>query len=165
MWSFQNRRGARAAHVAIAVMLLLWVTAGWVGAPKISAAEAARVIYAPPVPGPIVDNWRPPEHPYGAGNVGIDFFANPGDPVRAPANGVVTFAGPVGRSLFVVILHADGLRTTCGFLQEVLVPKGAHVTRGALIGIAAGPVHFGVRRGSTYIDPRTLFGKKVWLVE
>jgi murein DD-endopeptidase MepM/ murein hydrolase activator NlpD len=141
-----------------------FVGAGWPASPA-RAVVAQRVVYRPPVPGPIIDNWRPPEHPYGAGNLGIDFYARAGDPVFAAANGVVTFAGRVGRSLFVVILHADGLRTTLGFVQSILVPRGAQVTRGAVVAIAGGPVHFGVRQGSTYLDPRILFSVKVWLVE
>lgn len=162
----QLRRERRPPGVKAGVFLALAVVlvAASVGASALRAAESTTVTYQPPVPGPIVDNWRPPEHPYGAGNLGIDLFARVGDPVLAAANGVVTFSGRVGLSFFVVIAHADGLRTTVGFVGQVLLKAGARVTRGAVIAVAAGPVHFGVRRGATYLDPRTLFSTKVWLV-
>jgi murein DD-endopeptidase MepM/ murein hydrolase activator NlpD len=147
--------------------LVLLVSVG-AGRPAVAAdptpRPTVRVRYQPPVRGPIIDTWRPPATPYGAGNVGIDFDASPGDPVFAAANGVVTFAGRVGTSVFVVIAHDDGVRTTIGFVRSALVPAGALVTRGALMAVAAGPVHFGARRGATYFDPRTLFATQVWLV-
>jgi len=162
----QLRRERRSPPVMARALLALAVVLGIasVGANPLRAAESTTVAYQPPVPGPIVDDWRPPEHPYGAGNLGIDLYARAGDPVVAAANGVVTFSGRVGSSFFVVIAHADGLRTTVGFVGQVLLKAGARVTRGAVIAVAAGPVHFGVRRGATYLDPRTLFSRKVWLV-
>ncbi len=130
-----------------------------------AVAQNVRVIYQPPVAGPIVDDWRPPDNPYGAGNRGVDFFAVPGQPVFAAADGVVTFAGQVGGSLFVVMAHADGLRTTIGFVGSITVRVGAVLNRGAKVAVAKGPVHFGVRSGNVYLDPRTLFARRVWLVE
>jgi murein DD-endopeptidase MepM/ murein hydrolase activator NlpD len=148
------------AAVGIFVALLIWVLA----TPTPAAAQNGRVVYQPPVAGPIVDDWRPPDNPYGAGNRGIDFFAVPGQPVFAAADGVVTFAGQVGGSLFVVMTHADGLRTTIGFVGSVTVRVGAVRSRGAKVAIAKGPVHFGVRSGNVYLDPRALFARRVWLV-
>ena len=52
----------------------------------------------------------------------------PGDRLRAPrparpcglsAGGVVTFAGSVAGDLFVIVAHADGLRTTYAYLASV----------------------------------------------
>ena len=91
-------------------------------------------------------------------------FALPGEAVFAAADGTVTFAGQVGGSLFVVMLHADGLRTTIGFVGAVTVRVGAVLHRGTKVAVAKGPIHFGVRKGYTYLDPRTLFARRVWLV-
>ncbi len=129
-----------------------------------AVADSGRVVYQLPVSGRIVDDWRPPENPYGAGNRGIDLLAVPGETVFAAADGTVTFAGQVGGSLFVVMIHADGLRTTIGFVGSVLVRVGAVLPRGAKVAVAKGPIHFGVRKGDTYLDPRTLFTRRVWLV-
>jgi murein DD-endopeptidase MepM/ murein hydrolase activator NlpD len=161
----ENRRvravPARWAAVFVLVVVLTWVVAE---APPVEA-QNGRVVYQPPVAGPIIDDWRPPENPFGAGNRGVDFFAVPGQPVFAAADGVVTFAGQVGGSLFLVMSHADGLRTTIGFVGSITVRVGAVLNRGAKVAIAKGPVHFGVRNGNAYLDPRTLFARRVWLVE
>ena len=86
---------------------------------------AASVTYTPPVDAPIVDHFRPPACTWCPGNRGIDYATAPGTPVAASAAGVVTFAGQVGGQLFVVIAHADGLRTTYAYLADVMVPRGS----------------------------------------
>src|SRR3954468_14948134 len=84
-------------------------------------AAAADPTYIPPVDGPIVDPFRPPSTPYGPGNRGVDFAPEPGSAVRAAADGRVVFAGQVGGSLHVVVLHPDGLRTSYSFLRSIAV--------------------------------------------
>lgn len=121
-----------------------------------SATAAGGVRYLPPVPGSVVDPWRPPSTPYGAGNRGIDLDAEPGEAVRASADGEVVFAGSIAGSVDVVVLHADGLRTTYAFLATATVLRGQHVRQGDVVGTAAGPVHFGVRAGDEYLDPTAL---------
>jgi len=54
--------------------------------------------------------------------------------VRAAADGEVTFAGQVGGSHHVVVLHADGLRTSYSFLDTVAVHRGDHVVQGDVVG-------------------------------
>jgi murein DD-endopeptidase MepM/ murein hydrolase activator NlpD len=115
----------------------------------------------PPVPGGIVDNWRPPSSPYGPGNQGVDLRAVAGEPVLAVGNGVVTFAGQVGGRLFVVIDPGAGVRITLGFLASVTVSTGQKVRNRDVVAYAKGPVHVGARMGATYIDPRPLFAKKM----
>ena len=90
------------------------VAAAVVGAllPALPGAADAAVSYRPPVPGPVVDPYRPPSTPFGPGNRGLDYATTPGEAVAAPADGEVTFAGPVAGALHVVVLHADGIRTT-----------------------------------------------------
>lgn len=119
----------------------------------VPAAGAAETGYVPPVSGPIVDGFRPPSSQYGPGNRGIDLAAEPGELVRAAADGTVTFAGRIGSSTHVVVLHPDGLRTSYSFLAGTELRRGAHVEQGDVVGRAAGPVHFGVRAGDEYLDP------------
>jgi hypothetical protein len=118
-----------------------------------AAAEGA---YAPPVEGPIVDRFRPPEDRYGPGNRGVDFRTAPGAAVRASGDGEVVFAGQVGGSRHVVVLHADGLRTSYSYLATVDVRRGDRVRRGEPVGSAGYELHFGVRAGDRYLDPEPL---------
>jgi hypothetical protein len=123
------------------------------GAPP-AAAEGS---YSAPVDEPVIDRFRPPATPYGPGNRGIDYSTAPGEEVRAAAGGEVVFAGRVGLSQHVVVLHPDGLRTSYSFLAEVDVRRGDHVERGDVVGRAGHELHFGVRAGDDrYLDPEAL---------
>lgn len=112
----------------------------------------------PPVPGPVVERFRPPACRWCPGNRGIDYAPPPGTPVLASGAGVVTVAGQVGGTLVVVVAHPDGLRTTYHGLTSVAVARGARVRQGAVVGTASGHLHFGVRRGDVYLDPEGLVG-------
>ena len=114
-----------------------------VGLPAPARAEAGGA-YRPPVDGPVTDPFRPPVG-FGPGNRGIDFATEPGTPVTAAAAGEITFAGLVGRSRHVVVLHPDGLRTSYSFLATVDVRRGDRVEQGQTLGTAGGSVHFGAR--------------------
>jgi hypothetical protein len=142
----------RLAILAAAVVLLA-------GAAPAHAepVPASRVDYEPPVDAPIVDPFRPPADPYSAGNRGVDYSTQPGTSVRSAAPGEVVFAGPVGGSLHVVVLHADGIRTSYSFLRSTSVHRGDVVEQGQEVGTAAERLHFGARAGDAYIDPTLLF--------
>ena len=122
-----------------------------------AAAEAG---YSAPVDGEVVDGWRPPTTPFGAGNRGVDLAADPGEQVRASADGEVVFAGRIGLDHHVVVLHPDGIRTSYSFLASVAVARGDPVVRGDVVGEAGdgGSVHFGARAGDRYVDPALLLG-------
>ena len=144
--------------VAASASATATATAVGVAAPPATQAVVAvpRVAYRPPVVGTVVDPYRPPTTPYGPGNRGIDLASPPGSVVVAPADGVVTFAGQVGGRLFVVVLHADGVRTTMAQLATVTVTQGQRVSAGQQVGTSAGRIHFGARVGTQYIDPSLL---------
>lgn len=153
----------RATATAVAVVgCVLAAILSITTAPAAHATQAdgdhAPPTYSPPVPGTVVDDWRPPQQKWGAGNRGVDFDAPAGEAVVAAADGEVVFAGSVGASLHVVVLHADGLRTSYSFLADVSVRRGDRVVAGQQVGVAGGPVHFGVRAGDDYLDPLTLLG-------
>lgn len=122
------------------------------------AGPVAGVRYEPPVEAPVVDPFRPPANPYGPGNRGIEYATVVGTEVGAAADGVVTFAGFVAGSLFVTVLHADGVRTTASYLASIRVVAGLRVNRGEVIGIAAARLHISARVGGEYIDPASLWG-------
>ena len=152
------------------VLLVVWLLSG---------PAAAAAPWAPsPAPGPPVALWgwpldggpavsRPfeqPPTPYAAGHRGVDLVGAPGRPVLAAGAGVVVFAGMVAGRPVVSVDHADGLRTTYEPVQPV-VAAGQPVARGSPLGLLVGghtgcPVeaclHWGLRRGETYLDPLVL---------
>jgi murein DD-endopeptidase MepM/ murein hydrolase activator NlpD len=128
------------------------------------AAPAAQPVhYERPVPGAVV---RPFDDvgQYEAGHRGVDLATVPDEPVRTAAAGEVTFAGQVAGRGVVVVLHADGLRTTYEPV-EPLVRVDQRLSAGAVLGRVTGAhegcspgrcLHWGVRRGELYLDPMTL---------
>src|SRR5215217_4329346 len=109
-------------------------------------------------------------HPYASGqHRGVDVAGADGATVRAPASGVVTFAGTVpscGRT--VTIETPDGWSVTLVHLGSIAVTKGATVAEGDGVGtigasgeseVSAPHVHLGVRataEAQGYVDPVAL---------
>lgn len=147
-------------RVAAAVAVVL-VAATVVAAPDPTGAAPPPVLHAPPVDAPIADPFRPPTTSYGPGNRGLRYDLAPGTPVRATADGLVVFAGTVGPTRHVTVLHQDGLRTSYSFLSEVGVGRGDRVARGDVLGAAGTGFHLGARDGEHYLDPEALFGERV----
>ncbi len=129
--------------------------------PSTSGLQAG--VYQLPVGEPvrIVRRFDAPPGPYAAGHRGVDLATVANEAVRTAGNGVVTFAGVVAGRGVVVVRHPDGLRTE----YEPLAPTvraGDSVIAGERIGVVSGQhdscpldgcLHWGARRGSTYIDP------------
>jgi biotin carboxyl carrier protein len=124
---------------------LLWP----LGEPGQSPPQVARRFEAPP-------------QPWAAGHRGVDLRGDPGQPVRAPADGIVTHAGPIaGRG--VVVVRFGGLRTT---LEPVTaaVRVGDRVRAGEVVGhlqagghcLPAACLHWGLLRGESYLDPLSM---------
>lgn len=145
-------------HRFVGCMLLALVMVLGVGRP----AAAAPAPGVPPVAGPVVRGFSPPEVPWGSGHRGIDIAAEPGAVVVAPVAGVVTFAGIIAGRPVLVITHG-ATRTT---LEPVSasVPTGAAVSAGQMVGLlspghrcdAPACLHWGLRRGEQYLDPLSL---------
>lgn len=102
----------------------------------------------------------PPE-PWLSGHRGVDLVAPAnGVEVRAPADGKVSFAGWVVDRPVLTIVHEGGLRSSFESLTSGLSP-GDGVSKGETIGHISDPphcgasacVHWGVRRGESYINP------------
>jgi murein DD-endopeptidase MepM/ murein hydrolase activator NlpD len=129
-------------------------------APTARAADGV-----PPVDGPVARGFDPPDERWQAGHRGVDLRADVGAVVVAAVGGTISFAGRVAGKPVVVVDHGDGLRTT---YEPVLarVAVGTRVGAGSTIGVlAAGHdcpggscLHWGLKRGDTYLDPLSLLG-------
>jgi murein DD-endopeptidase MepM/ murein hydrolase activator NlpD len=137
------------------------------GAPAAGAAPPPEH-WSPPVEGPVVRGYEPPRRPFGPRHLGLDFAVPPGTPVRAAGDGVVVFAGRVGRrALAVAVEHPGARRTTYAYLRRVTVVSGTPVRRGAELGESggtgpghgAGVVHLGYRVAGVPQDPAPLFAR------
>lgn len=92
---------------------------------------------------------------------GIDFAADHGSDVVAPADGVVVFVGHRGEyGKTVVIDHGYGMQTHFGHLSSYSVDKGQQVKRGQVIGAVGKTgrttgvhLHYEVRLGGIPQDP------------
>ncbi|GAB3521886.1 M23 family metallopeptidase [Arthrobacter monumenti] len=103
----------------------------------------------------------PPE-PWLSGHRGVDLEALAGNAkIRAPADGTVSFVGWVVDRPVLTIVHAGGLRSSFESVRSDL-SKGESVSQGDVIGKLTEPprcgaeaecVHWGVRRGETYVNP------------
>ena len=98
---------------------------------------------------------------------GVDIAAEPGTPVRAPADGVVIFSGyREGYGKVIVIDHGYGIRTLFGHNSSVFVGQGSRVKRGETIsqvgntGRSTGPhLHYEIRKNGVPVNPATFFSK------
>jgi murein DD-endopeptidase MepM/ murein hydrolase activator NlpD len=178
-------RGRAGASAALAVVLVgagpvaahAVVEAGAAGpsvvsepAPAVPFSAATGGIpygtYRWPVHGAVIRPFEPPANQFSAGHRGIDIAAPFGTPIRAPADGIVSFAGAVAGSLFISIDHAAGIRTSYSWVSDISVTKGQVVRAGEVIGKTGQGhpgsdrthLHFSVRLDGTYIDPMLLLG-------
>ncbi len=132
-----------------------------------------------PVGGPagaqptVVRGWEPPPAPWAAGHRGVDLAAPAGAVVRAAAPGRVAYAGTVaGRGVLTLEVSRSGrppLRTTYEPVRST-VQKGQRVTSGQPVAVLqhGGPfhcrepcLHWGLRRGKTYLDPLSLLPRNM----
>ncbi len=92
---------------------------------------------------------------------GIDIATQIGNPIAAPSNGIVSFAGTEnGYGTTVIIDHGYGITTLYGHMSELEVKTGDIVKRGQLIGkvgdtgFSTGPhLHYEVRINGIPINP------------
>jgi murein DD-endopeptidase MepM/ murein hydrolase activator NlpD len=110
----------------------------------------------------IVRPFDLPAEPWLAGHRGVDLRSGAGPEVIAPGAGTVTFNGWIVDRHVLVIRHGELASTLEPVLSDL--ETGTQVTSGQPIGqIAADDashcadcLHWGVRRGETYLDPTLL---------
>jgi len=132
-----------------------------------SLSDWVRMAEAPnlwPVEGPITGTFGEREDPFngeGAFHRGIDISTAFGTPVRAPADGIVTFAGEEsGYGRLIQIEHSQSILTRYGHLSGFAVTEGQRVSRGQIIGYvgmsgrSTGPhLHYEVWVHNTPVNP------------
>jgi murein DD-endopeptidase MepM/ murein hydrolase activator NlpD len=95
-------------------------------------------------------------------HTGLDMRGEPGDPVRATANGTVTFAGwQGGYGNMIEIDHGNGVSTRYGHLSSIDTEVGKTVKTGQVIGKvgttgrSTGPhLHYETRIDGEAVDPQ-----------
>jgi murein DD-endopeptidase MepM/ murein hydrolase activator NlpD len=100
-------------------------------------------------------------------HAGVDIAAEPGTPVRAPADGTVIFSGyKEGYGKVVVIDHGYGIQTVFGHNSKLFVTQGEHLKRGEKIsevgstGRSTGPhLHYEIRKNGIPINPLTFISR------
>ncbi len=134
---------------------------------NVTPADWLRANSAPnlwPVEGPITGSFGERIDPFngeGAFHSGVDISAAVGQPVVAPADGIVVFAdfsGGYGRA--IILDHGHGITTRYGHLASFAVAAGQYVHRGDTIGYvglsgrSTGPhLHYEVRINDTPVNP------------
>ncbi|WEO75898.1 M23 family metallopeptidase [Cryobacterium sp. SO2] len=133
-------------------------------APAAVAGAAERWTWPVDPPHELLHAFEAPPTLFAAGHRGIDLAAQPGSPVRSPADGVVSFAGIIADRPVVSIQHAGDLVSS---LEPVTatVGVGERVSAGQAVGVVATGahcdrrcVHLGARRHGQYISPMLFFG-------
>jgi murein DD-endopeptidase MepM/ murein hydrolase activator NlpD len=162
------RRATACAALLIGVVLVALAPFGTGPASAVAdpSPAAAETAWTWPVGPPVVmlEPFRAPPTPYAAGHRGVDLAASPGDTVRAPAGGVVSFAGPVAGRPVLSIDHGDGVVSSIEPVNSS-VAAGAVVGEGEPVGaVGTGGhcdgacVHFGVRAHGQYVSPLLFLG-------
>ena len=115
-----------------------------------------------PVEGVITSRFGNFESIRSSSHKGIDIGAPNGTPIKAAADGTVTFAGSTsgGYGNLVVISHGNGIETYYGHCSKVYVTKGQTVSAGEVIaavgstGFSTGNhLHFEIRKNDSQVNP------------
>ncbi|MGH3243090.1 MAG: murein hydrolase activator EnvC family protein [Spirillospora sp.] len=142
------------------------------GTPAVEAWKAGldawRWPLGPPDP-QVVRAFSPPASPWGPGHRGVDLAARPGQPVYAAGPGRIAYADRLAGRGVVAIDHG-ALRTTYLPVRPS-IDVGRRVTSGTRIGTledgrhcSATCLHWGLLRGSVYLNPLSLVRRQVRLL-
>ncbi len=113
----------------------------------------------------VLRRFDAPAGPYAAGHRGVDLGISAGSPVLAAGGGIVVFAGLVAGRGVVSVQHGR-LRTTYEPVLATVRPgqpvdagmRLGTLTAGIHCGVGRSCLHWGLRRGDTYLDPLLLVG-------
>ena len=126
------------------------------------AATTAPTLW--PVQGPITGPFGSRMDPFngeGAFHAGVDISCHYGQPIMAPADGVVTYAGFYnGYGRMIVVDHGNGITTRYGHLSGFAVTDGRTLRKGQVIGYVGmsgrstgAHLHYEVRIHDTPVNP------------
>jgi murein DD-endopeptidase MepM/ murein hydrolase activator NlpD len=144
-----------------AIALLLALTAAVADPPPVTGARWSWPVGRPHA---LVRPFVAPATQYGSGHRGIDIRAPAGSVVRAPADGVVHFAGFVVDRPVLSISHAGGVLSSFEPV-DATVAAGDHVRRGQVVGVllaghcSSSCLHLGARIGGQYVNPLLFLGE------
>jgi murein DD-endopeptidase MepM/ murein hydrolase activator NlpD len=151
---------------AVVVLLVALVSLTWPVGARGAAVGPVPVGVWPLQPRPeVVRAFDPPDLPFGSGHRGVDLAGSPGQQVHAALPGRVTFADRLAGRGVVVVDHGE-TRTTYEPVSAS-VHVGDVVLRGQPLGtlevsgshcFPRACLHWGWRRGDTYLDPLLLVG-------
>jgi murein DD-endopeptidase MepM/ murein hydrolase activator NlpD len=145
---------------SLVALLLAIAAVGAAGPPR---ATDARWAWPVPAPHAIARPYAAPATPYGRGHRGVDIRAPAGSVVRAPADGVVHFAGFVVDRPVLSLEHPGGVLSSFEPVDAV-VAAGERVRRGQVLGtLLAGHcatpcLHLGARVDGEYVNPLLFLG-------
>jgi murein DD-endopeptidase MepM/ murein hydrolase activator NlpD len=154
-------RRALAALILGSLVLVAAVPTAHAAAATPNAASGAW-LWPVAAPHPIVRPFVAPATPYSSGHRGID-IGSPGTEVRAPAAGVVSFAGVVVDRPVLSIRHPGGVVSSYEPVMSELA-VGDAVSAGQVVGTllpghcAELCLHFGVRVDGQYVSPLAFLG-------
>lgn len=156
--------GRRSLLVVAALLALVCPARPAVAADQLVGPVPSGVWPLQPAP-EVVRGFDPPGAPWDPGHRGVDLAGAVGEAVRAALAGRVTFAGTIAGRGVVVVDHGS-TRTTYEPVSA-LVRVGDQVAAGQPIGslrlagshcFPSACLHWGWRRGPTYLDPLLLVG-------
>ena len=99
---------------------------------------------------------------YKPDHAGVDFVLPEGVPIRAVADGYVTFAGwdNIGYGNMVMVAHSDGFYTLYAHMESIEVERGQKVDRENILGHSGNTgnssnphLHFDIREGFIPLNP------------
>lgn len=113
--------------------------------------------------------FAPPAKPWLSGHRGVDLQGTEGAAVLAPTTGVITYSGFLVDRGVITLTTPDGLKIS---FEPVISPLkvGQTVTQGQSLGVLTGKshcasaqslalcLHWGVRRGESYLNPLQFVG-------
>jgi len=147
--------------ISIATIMASVASTGWTAAQESNPLIALRLHW--PVRGPINSGFGTRRSSGATGDVhtGVDIDARAGTPVRAPARGIVAFAGwQNGYGRTIILEHGLGVQSLYAHLSKFVVKRGQRVEQDATIGLtgnsghSSGPhLHYEVRVNERPVNP------------
>lgn len=120
-----------------------------------------------PVTGTITSRFGATEDIRDHAHKGIDIAAPNGTPIKAAADGKVTFSGTMGGyGNLIIITHENGVQTYYGHCSKLCVSVGDEITAGDIIGKVGSTgqstgnhLHFEIRKNGSQINPQSYLYK------